>query len=209
MQMQHRWKSGLSNTLIMLAVVMGLFACSSFDLTNVWRSPEFSGPPMRKVLVVGLSPSDATRRIFEDGFAHALQAAGVGAVSSYGQLPEQGKIPDEKLKAVLAQAKADSVMITRLTRVEQKADVIAPITPPMGGYYRGGFYGWYGSAWTGVPTNVVAYNVLTIETTLWDMRNEAVIWSGVTETLQPTDVAKATNDMAKVLIERMKKDGVI
>ena len=196
-------------TAVVLAIGTALTACSSFDLTNSWRSPDFKGPAMRKVLVLGLSPSDATRRIFEDGFTQALTAAGVTAASSYGPLPEHGKISDDRLKAAVAQAKADSVLITRLLRVEQKADVVQPVAPPIGGYYRTGFYGWYGSAWAGVPANVVAYNVLTLETTLWDMRNETVIWSGTTEAIQPSDIAKATNDMAKVLIEKMKKDGVI
>jgi hypothetical protein len=194
-----------------LVIVVGaiLSACSTFDLTNSWRSPDFKGPAMRNVLVIGLSPSDATRRIFEDGFAQALKGAGVAATSSYGALPDHGKIPDDKLKAAVAQAKADSVLITRLMRVEQRADVVQPVAPPVGGYYRTGFYGWYGSAWAGVPANVVSYNVLTLETTLWDMRNETIIWSGTTEAIQPSDIAKATADMAKVLIEKMKKDGVI
>jgi hypothetical protein len=208
MQTQQRWKDLVLNVLVVLATVSGLLACSSFDLTNSWRSPEFAGPAMRKVLVIGVSQSDATRRIFEDGFAQALSSAGVAATSSYGALPEKGQISNERLKVAVAQSKADSVMITRLLRVDQRADVVQP-APPVGGYYRGGFYGWYGTAWASAPVSVSTYNVLTIETSLWDMRNETMIWSGVTETIQPSDIAKATGEMAKVLIEKMKKDGVI
>ena len=186
-----------------------LAACSSFSLSNAWRAPDFAGPPMKQVMVLGISNSDSIRRIFEDGFAQALKTAGVGASHSYGALPEQGKIADERLKAAVAQTRSDSVLITRLLRVEQKADVVQPMAPPMGGYYRTGFYGWYGSAWSGVPASVSTYNVLTLETTLWDMRRENMIWSATTEAIQPSDVAKATQDMAKVLIEKMKKDGVI
>ena len=123
--------------------------------------------------------------------------------------PCPSKIADERLKAAVTQTRSDSVLITRLLRVEQKADMVQPMAPPIGGYYRTGFYGWYGSAWSGVPATVSTYNVLTLETTLWDMRKEALIWSATTETIQPSDVAKATQDMAKVLIEKMKKDGVI
>ena len=203
-------KNARRKVLITAAVLCGsamLAACSSFSLSNVWRAPDFKGPAMRNVLVLGISNSDATRRIFEDGFAQALKASGVAASAAYSVLPEPGKISDDRLKSAVTQAKADSVLITRLTRVEQRADVVQPVVPA--GYYRGGFYGWYGSAWAGVPASVNTYNVLTIETTLWDMRNETVIWSGNTEAIQPSDVAKATQDMAKVLIERMKKDGVI
>lgn len=204
-------KNARRKVLITAAALCGgamLAACSSFSLNNAWRAPDFTGPPMKSVLVIGISHSDSSRRIFEDGFAQALKTAGVGASHSYGALPEQGRISDERLKAAVAQTKSDSVLITRLVRVEQKADMVQPVAP-VGGYYRTGFYGWYGSAWGGVPSTVSTYNVLTIESTLWDMRKEAMIWSATTETLQPSDVAKATQDMAKVVIEKMKKDGVI
>lgn len=199
-KMSRRGLSGLA-----ILFIAGLAACSSFSLTNAWRSPEFAGPPLRKVMVIGLSQSDATRRIFEDGFAQALNAAGVSAVSSYGPLPEKGQIPDEKLKAAVARAGADSVLITRLIQVDKRADIVAPAGP----YYRAGFYGFYGSAWATGPASIDTYNVLSFETTLWDMRKESVVWTGTTEGIQSPDVAKATQGMAQVLIEKMKKDGVI
>jgi hypothetical protein len=207
MQTQQRWTSRLLNAIVVLATVSGLLACSNFSLTNSWRSPEFSGPPMRKVLVVGVSRGDATRRIFEDGFAQALRTAGVAATSSYVELPESGQISNARLKAAVQQTKSDSVLITRILRVDQQVDVAGAM--PLGGYYRGGFDGWYGSAWAMAPENVSTYNVLTIESSLWDMRTGTLIWTGVTEAIQPSDVAKATGEMAQVLITKMKKDGVI
>ncbi|MEC5399807.1 DUF4136 domain-containing protein [Uliginosibacterium sp. H1] len=194
-------------TAMVLAGGLTLGACSTFSLGNAWRAPDFAGPPMKNVLVLGVSNSDASRRIFEDGMSQALKAAGVGATHAYATLPEGGRIADEKIKAAVAQTKADSVLITRLLRVDQKAEVTQPVVA--GGYYRAGFYGWYGSAWGGMPASVSTYNVLTLETTLWDTRKESLIWSATTEAIQPSDIAKATQDMAKVLIERMKKDGVI
>lgn len=208
----HRHQPSLENphprrrtVLVGLVCSLALVACSSYTLTNVWREPEFKGPPVRKVMVLGVSSSDTNRRVFEDGFTQALQAAGTTAQPSYPLLPDRGQIPDDKIKASLAQSGAEAVLITRLIRVEREVSV-TPAAPMM---YGRGFYGWYGTAWSTMPASVDTYNVLTIETTLWDMRIEKPLWTGTTQTREVTDIAKATSGLAAVLIERMKKDGVI
>jgi len=206
MRLQDNWKTGRRSVATVLLLGLGLAACSSFTLDNVWRAPDFSGPPARKVLVVGVSQSESNRRIFEDGFAQALQASGVVPVTSYGPMPEPGKVSNERLKAAVAQSGVDAVVLTRLVRVDKQVSVMQPAVP-MG--YRGGYYGWYGAAWAAGPAMVDTYNVVSFETTLWDVKREAVIWSGVTEAIESTNVAKSTAAMAKVLIDRMKKDGVI
>ena len=190
--------------LLLLLLSAGLAACSAFSLTNVWRSPDFKGPPLARVLVVGVSSNETSRRIFEDGFVKALQAAGVGAATSYGAMPESGQVSKERLQAAIRQARADGVLITRLVRVDKQVDVMAA-PAPIG--FRGGYYGWYGSAWA--TPMVDTYNVVSFESTLWDEKREAVIWSGTTEAIESSNVAKSAADMAQVLIERMKKDGVI
>jgi len=51
--------------------------------------------------------------------------------------------------------------------------------------------------------------VLTIESTLWNMRTDKPIWSGTSEMTAPTDIAAASQELAGVLIAKMKADGVI
>lgn len=53
------------------------------------------------------------------------------------------------------------------------------------------------------------YDVLTIESTLWDMRQERAVWSGTSESTEPKDVATLTGELAKLLIARMKDDKVL
>ena len=55
-------------------------ACASTSLVNQWKSPEYTGAPLRKVLVLGVSEQPSVRRVFEDEFASRLTAAGVNAV---------------------------------------------------------------------------------------------------------------------------------
>jgi len=98
-------------------------------------------------------------------------------------------------------------MVTRLMRVRRDVNV----TPSYvhSGFYGGGFRGWYGGAYAMSPADVTVYDVLTIESTLWNMRTDKPIWSGTSEVTAPSDIAKASQELAGVLIAKMKADGVI
>jgi hypothetical protein len=52
------------------------------------------------------------------------------------------------------------------------------------------------------------YQEATIETTLWDVKTDRVVWTGTSRTTE-TDPAKVTQGLAKVLIDKMRADGMI
>jgi hypothetical protein len=158
------------------------------------------------VLVIGVARSQSNRRVFEDGFTQALRAQGVAATASYPLLPEEGAIGNPRIKQAVAQSGADAVLITRVLRVQRNVQVTPGYVVPG---YAMGFYGWYTTAYTTVPPSIDQYEVLTIESTLWDMRPERVAWSGTSESTDVKDVATLTGELAAVLIGKMKDDKVL
>jgi hypothetical protein len=190
------------------ALLLGslLGGCSSTTLSGSWRDPQWSGAPLRSVLVIGVAQSPGHRRIFEDGFSQALRAQGTGASASYPLLPEEGAIPNERINQAVTSAGADAVLITRVLRVQRNVQVTPGYVMPG---YAGGFYGWYTGTWVTVPATIDQYEVLTIESTLWDMRSERAVWSGTSESTDVKDVGTLTGELASVLIKRMKEDRVL
>src|ERR1700690_1176543 len=59
--------STLGRALLGLVLLVGLSACVSTSLIDRWKDPGFSGPPLRKVLVVGVQKDQGRRRVWEDG----------------------------------------------------------------------------------------------------------------------------------------------
>jgi hypothetical protein len=121
-------------------------------------------------------------------------------------LPEEGAIPNERIKQAVAGASADPVLITRVLRVQRNVQVTPGYVAPG---YADGFYGWYTGAWVAVPPSVEQYEVLTIESTLWDMRRERAVWSGTSESTDVKDASTLTGELASVLIAKMKEDNVL
>ena len=188
-------------------VLAGLAACASTRLLDTWRDPAFAGPPLKQLLVIGAFKSDLNRRVFEDAFTAALQAANTGAVPSYPTLPESGAIANTRVQAAVRSTGSDAVLVTRVLRVRRDVNVTPAYVAP--GFYGAGFHGWYGGAYAVMPGDVHVYDVLTIESTLWNMRTDKPVWSGTSEVTAPSNVTDASKELAGVLITKMKADGVI
>jgi hypothetical protein len=191
----------------MLAAAGLLAACATTQLRDSWKDPAFSGPPMKRVMVVGVLKSDSNRRVFEDSFSQALAASGTSAVASYTKLPEAGTIANERLEAAVKDVGADAVLVTKVLRVKRDVDVQPGYMH--GGFYGGGYRGYYRGAYMAMPPSVDVYDVLTVESTLWNMHTDKPVWSGTSEVTDPKAVSAATAELAKVLIGKMKADGVI
>jgi hypothetical protein len=191
-----------------LALAAGLAllsGCSSTKLVDSWKDPAFTAGPPKQLLVLGISQSDVNRRVFEDGFVGALRAVGTTGIPSYPVLTLGSKLTTTDLVGAMDKTKTDAVLVTRVLRV--KRDVNVSPGYAHSGFYGRGFGGWYGGMYSAPDVNV--YDVLTIESTLWNMRTDKPVWSATSEVTDPGSIAKATEELAKVLVTKMKADGVI
>ena len=187
--------------LLSAAAVLLVASCASVSVTNQWKDPSWSGPPAANVLVIGVSRSDTTRRLFEDTFVRDLTAAGVRASASYASIPP-GDGGSAKLGDVVKSTGSDAVLVTRVQRVEDRINV----TPTGPGY--GGFYGWYGGAWASTP-EVTQTTLVTLETSVWDPRTEKLVWTVTTRGVLSSDIPRTTQQLSATLIPKMKADGII
>ena len=198
---------------ILLVFAASLWACASTTLDNSWKNPKYAGGPVGKVLVAGISNQASVRRVFEDTFVQSLQAAGADAVASHTLIPEDGQIPEYKLTAAVEEAGAKSVLITRMVKLETQVSAVgSPMPPPMVATPRGMYYsGYYSSAWGGYyePVSVTQFTTVVAETTLFAKDDPQSVWSGTTRSIELKDIRKATEDFAKVIIDALKKEGLI
>jgi len=187
-----------------------LAACSTTSVVNSWKDPNYTGGPVRSLLVVGVSSQASVRRIFEETFSESLKAQGVAAVPSYTLVPADGQIPEDKLKEAIAKSGAEGVLITRMVGKQTDISTMPVMAPPAVGMRRS-YYGYYSNAWVGYyePMSVQTYSYVIAETTLFRVDGTEPVWSGTTETLEPTDVRKSTQGFAEQMIKTLKKEGVI
>jgi hypothetical protein len=198
----------LRTTLCLLFVGLLVSACASTKLVNSWKDTRYQGPPLSKILVIGVTKQSVVRRTYEDELARQLAEHGVVAVPSYTLIPEDGEVPKDRLAQAVLQSGADGVLIARLVKVSRQVRVEPGtyVGPPFMG-----FYDFYPFAWGGFyePPLIYAYDVVTWETTVFDARTNQMIWAGTTETFAPKDLAKDAREFVSVIIKALVKDGVL
>jgi hypothetical protein len=191
-----------------LAATLMLTACAATRIINQWSNPDYAVGSFKKILVIGVSKQTSIRRIFEDEFVAQLKALGVDAVPSYEFIPEDGQVLESRLRETVKQVGADAVILTRLVRVEKKADVVPG---PYGPFPAFGFYRWYSSAWVGFyePPRVNFYDIYISETSLYDVAKDRLVWRGIAKTTDLGDIGKEMKEYVEVVIRALNKKNLL
>ena len=182
-----------------------MVSCAGTTMTKSWRSPDYKGQPLKKLLVVGVSDEPDLRRSFEKEFVKELKAAGVDAIPSYALLPENGQADQAQLSQAVKEANSDGALITRLVRVDVQTEVGSVFTP-----VGIGFYGGYAVAWAGYYNVPVSHtDTVVLQTDLYSVNEPQLLWSATTQTVAATSIQKDLPGFAKLIIGELKKQRLI
>ena len=181
------------------------------QLTNAWVDPSYKGPPFGNVLVLGVSRNEGERRTFEDEFSAKLRATGMKAAAGYTVLSDNGGVPKEVLEGVLKRIGADGAIVARVLDVDRRTAYspgYVTVIPSVG--YARGFYGFYGSAMAiTTPPTAYQYDVVVVETSLWQTRDATLVWSATTQTTDPGELKKEIAGYADIIIGALRERGLI
>jgi hypothetical protein len=198
-------RTSISTTLT-LGVLLALSACVSTSLTERWKDAAYSAGPLHKVLVVGVQRDQGRRRIWEDAMGAALAQRGVQAEASYQVFPDQAPSPDQ-LSSIATRDGFDGVVATHFVSAQQRTYVDPYVGwgcrrcgwgwgwgwgPPYGGYVESDYLADY------------ATDVFTVDAT-----GGKLIWSGVTRSVDPSSTKAITDEISRVLVPNLVKDGIL
>ena len=115
-----------SSTLMVLLIMFSASCATKTRVSSQWLSPDYTGGPMPKILVVGISENSLGRRTWEQRFAEALMDHGADAVPSYTLLPTSDRLTREDLVEALRAGGFQGVIVTRLLEVKEKTTHVPP-----------------------------------------------------------------------------------
>ncbi len=197
-----------------LAVVYLLLStsCSPTTMKTVWKDKNYQGGKLKKIFVIGASENPTIRRLFEDEFVEQLKARGTDAVTSYSLIPSEEMLKKDMVESKMQIVKADAVIVTSLLD-KQKHKIYSS------NYSRG----WHANYRTAYETHRYQsaryeYNVFSLETNLYDIRSEKLIWSGLSDTqiasgqsdaYKEGSVVKAIKILIKIIVDRLSDSQLI
>jgi hypothetical protein len=186
-------------------------ACGpSTKIEKSWRDPGATLKPgdWKKVLTVGLLKDEATRRMVEDQLVARLKGAGV---ASYQYFTDK-EITEEKAQGLKDKLKADGfdgAIIMRLVEVEKETNYV-PGSSSFPTYY-GGFGPYYYNSWNSFysPGYYTTDKIYHVETNVYSIAQDKLLWSGITSTTNPSKTDKMFNEVAEVVAAKMRSEGFL
>ena len=199
-----------------ILLIAGLASGKSSKLLMSWKNPNYvAGKKFHRVLALGLSDKTVVRADFEDALAQQLGAADVEAIPANTILlrPESTKMDLTYLKTQIRENNIDAVVVSRLIKVEKTVTYVPGGTYFVPYPYYNTFYGYYGSVYSTVysPDYLREEKKVRIETNLYVTSSSEgeLVWTGITDTFNPTNVHKAINGLVKLVVKQMGDEGVL
>jgi hypothetical protein len=152
-----------------------------------------------------MAAKETVRQAYEDSFVAALKARGVKARPGHSLIPEGDLANADRVRRVVRSSGADSVLITHLAGVTAESAQVPQRNYVTASLY-GGLYPYYGLVFDNVtePGYYARFRLLAFETNLYDTKRERLVWSGRSQTLDPSSeqttisevIAKVTDALA-------------
>jgi hypothetical protein len=186
-------------------------ACASTSFNSTWKAPDAQPVVLagQKVVAFVLTKNAASRRAAEDALVREINAGGAQGVPSYTLIPDASAGDEARAKAQVEGAGATGVVVMR--PVDTSKEVVATSTymGPRYGPYWGGYYGYgWGGAWGG-GVDVRTNTIVTVETLVYSIPQNKLIWAGQSNTTNPSKVDGFVRELATAARREMTKAGLL
>lgn len=187
---------------------MSVWQCSSTEVLSSWKAPDAKVDPghLDKVLVGVLSPQEANRRRAEEIVAEYHESF----IPSYQVLGTQEILLDTvQSKAILKRQNFDGAILFRLID-QNKSTTYVPGSSGMSVGVGYGYWGYHSAYWgayydPGYYREDVTY---VMETIVYSFEKDDFIWTGVTSTLNPTEIEASMNEITRTVFDQMRTAGL-
>ncbi|HJS46771.1 MAG TPA: hypothetical protein VJ773_02160 [Gemmatimonadales bacterium] len=198
-------------TAALAAALAGTAACATGGTTfdSTWQDPAVRSIEFNKVLTVSIGKDDGQRRTIEDRMAQAIMARGrAGAVPAYSIL-SAAEVRDTAIsRAKVEAAGVDGLVTVRVVGTQTEQQLVSGA--PMPSYYASP-WGYYGYGW-GVaysPSYLVTDTEIQVETNIYSLKENRLIWSARTRTLNPESVNQMVDEVARAVGDELRRQGLI
>jgi hypothetical protein len=180
------------------------------EFKSVWKSPDaakvsFAG---KKVAALIITQDDSLRVSGEESLVTELTARGLQAVATYRIAPKEELQSAERARGWFEKANVEGVIAMRPVSNEKRISYNDSLwlSPSYNTFW--GYYG-YGYSTAVVIGGVDRDTVITVETLIFSVARNQLMWAGVSETRNPKTLQKFVADLVKESVKELQKQGLV
>ena len=200
-------RTALSTVVIAVSAAALLPAAVTF--TSTFKSLDAGAVSFfgKKVAALVISNDDSLRVAGEESLVRELTARGMQAVASYRIAPKEELRRADTARPWFEKAGVEGVVAVR------------PVSADTQRSYNTGtwvstnyatLWGYYGYGWSAVyvPGGVQRETLVVVETTVYSLPRNQLLWAAVSETRNPRDLRGFVQELIKESVEEMQKQGL-
>jgi hypothetical protein len=196
-----------------IATTMQVPSAASYKFKSTWKAPgigplNFGG---RKVAALVITTDRDLQMSAEEALKREIAARGPVAVAAYTLIPREELTDKDQAKTWFERAGVEGVVALRVLRVDKETNYRAVVWSS--GYY-GSFWDYYGTSWgsvyaIGTPVGGTRQDTtVAVETLLFDVGQDKLLWAGVSETTNPEDVGPYVKGLTNAVVKELEKEGL-
>jgi hypothetical protein len=191
--------------LLLGATLLCLGGCATTTFTSTWKAPGGNtiNPAGKTIAGVFVSDNDSYRRTAEDALAKDLNARGARGVPAYTLLSSERDGSTEEDRARLRKAGVNEIVVMQVVGADKR-----PYTQVFGATSS--------TSYTPGSSNAQAVSaqqhydtLVSVETTVFSLDRNELIWSATSRTTNPEDLPNLVNEVADATVKEMVKQGLL
>jgi hypothetical protein len=171
-------------------------ACAATVLLSTWRAPDVERITFGRVLVYAPLHDPSLRRTAEDTLVQQMTNA--HGVPSYTIIPDSEIGNQDLVRQRASEGGFDGLVVFRVAAVDKQATWVPG--DHWGGYYAG---------WVYDPGYVQIDTYVRVETNVYDVGKNKLVWASASQTTNPSSVRDLTKDVAHAVAKEMRKQMLI
>ena len=204
----------MRNRLLALGLLsFGLAACGGATrFASTWVDPaarptDWDG---QKVAAFVLSSRDSIRLGAEETLARELTSRGAQGIAGYTIVPKEVTEDQDKGKELLSSAGVVGAVVMRVVGQKQEISSSPGMISYTGSYYPS-FYGYWSYGWTAMyqPGQIRSDTIVSIETLLYSVEEDKLLWAGLSKTTNPENIPKFINELVSAAGKEIRKTGLV
>lgn len=217
---------------VILAISLGSCSRSATKINASVKTTTNEPAQFKKMAILVLSPVMSNRAIVEIALDDKLSAQGISSITTFDAFPFagnkelldkmglEGEALREKVREKVNENKIDALMIISLLDAKQEERYVQGTNftiagPTFAGYqypvYGYNVWDYYSYAYATVYDRGYYKTTTTyfVETNLYDIATEKLIWTGQSETKDPASIEKEANNFATLIVNELFAKKVI
>jgi len=191
------------------AALLALSACGSTSRTiSTLDGPAYAGPEFTKVLVLAIADSYNSRALFERTLVSEISSSGTSATAHYTLTKMDDPIDRPAIENLVQKGGFDSILITRVldsnvVSKEKTGSAATKVTLKDSALFR------YDYEELNEPVTLELGINAVISSELFSANSGAKVWAIQSDIADETSIDVAVIDAAKIVAQRLRRDGLI